>query len=72
MRKAGDRPGGLLHHHACRAPASSAVDIDFDEGGDAVERASFAFTKIDVEYRVQGADGILGAASTFADELLSA
>ena len=48
------------------------LDIDFNEGGDAVERASFAFTNIDVEYRVQGADGILGAASTFADELLSA
>jgi type VI secretion system secreted protein Hcp len=48
------------------------VDLDFDAGGKAVERASFAFTKIDVEYRVQGADGILGAASTFTDELLSA
>jgi type VI secretion system secreted protein Hcp len=48
------------------------VDLDFDESGDAVERASFAFTKIDVEYRVQGANGILGAASTFTDELLSA
>ncbi len=46
------------------------LDIDFDAGGETVERASFAFTKIDVEYRVQGADGILGAASTFADELL--
>jgi type VI secretion system secreted protein Hcp len=48
------------------------VDLDLDAGGDAVERASFAFTKIDVEYRVQGANGILGAASTFTDELLSA
>jgi type VI secretion system secreted protein Hcp len=48
------------------------VDLDFDETGEAVERAAFAFTKIDVEYRVQGKDGILGAASTFADELLSA
>ena len=48
------------------------VDLDFDAGGDAVERASFAFTKIDVEYRVQGANGVLGAASTFTDELLSA
>ena len=46
------------------------VDLDFDESGEAVERASFAFTKIDVEYRVQGANGILGAASTFTDELL--
>ena len=48
------------------------LDIDFDAGGETVERASFAFTKIDVEYRVQGADGILGAASTFTDEFLSA
>ena len=48
------------------------VDLDFDESGEAVERASFAFTKIEVEYRVQGADGVLGAASTFTDELLSA
>ena len=47
------------------------LDIDFDAGGETVERASFAFTKIDVEYRVQGASGILGAASTFTDELLS-
>lgn len=48
------------------------VDLDFDASGETVERASFAFTKIDVEYRVQGANGILGAASTFTDELLSA
>jgi len=47
------------------------VDLDCDASGEAVERASFAFTKIDVEYRVQGADGILGAGSTFSDELLS-
>ena len=47
------------------------LDLDFDASGEAVERASFAFTKIDVEYRVQGASGILGAASTFTDELLS-
>jgi len=46
------------------------VDLDFDASGETVERASFAFTKIDVEYRVQGANGILGAASTFTDELL--
>src|SRR6476620_3531240 len=48
------------------------VDLDFDESGEAIEHASFAFTKIDVEYRVQGADGVLGAASSFTDELLSA
>jgi type VI secretion system secreted protein Hcp len=48
------------------------VDLDCDESGETVERASFAFTKIDVEYRVQSADGVLGASSTFTDELLSA
>jgi len=48
------------------------LELDFDAGGETVERASFAFTKIDVEYRVQGADGILGAASSFSDEFVSA
>ena len=48
------------------------VDLDFDESGEAVERASFAFTQIEVEYRVQGKDGVLGASSTFTDELISA
>jgi type VI secretion system secreted protein Hcp len=48
------------------------VDLDCDESGETVERVSFAFTKIDVEYRVQSGDGVLGAASTFTDELLSA
>ena len=47
------------------------VDLDFDAGGEAVECVSFAFTKIDVEYRAQRADGILGAASTFSDEFQS-
>jgi type VI secretion system secreted protein Hcp len=47
------------------------VDLDCDAGGETVERATFAFTKIEVEYRVQGADGVLGASSTFADELLA-
>jgi type VI secretion system secreted protein Hcp len=46
------------------------VDLDCDASGETVERATFAFTKIDVEYRVQGADGVLGASSTFSDELL--
>ena len=47
------------------------VDLDFDAGGETVEHASFAFTQIDVEYRVQGVDGSLGATSTFSDELIS-
>lgn len=47
------------------------VDLDFDDSGETIERASFAFTKIEVEYRVQGADGTLGATSTFNDELIN-
>ena len=47
------------------------VDLDCDASGETVERATFAFTKIDVEYRVQSGDGVLGATSTFSDELLS-
>ncbi|MEO6363356.1 MAG: type VI secretion system tube protein Hcp [Caldimonas sp.] len=47
------------------------VDLDCDASGEAVERATFAFTKIDVEYRVQSSAGILGASSTFSDELLA-
>jgi type VI secretion system secreted protein Hcp len=46
------------------------LDLDCDHSGETVERATFAFTKIEVEYRVQGATGVLGASSTFSDELL--
>jgi len=48
------------------------LDLDFDANGEAAEHAAFAFTKIEVEYRVQGADGTLGATSTFNDELINA
>jgi type VI secretion system secreted protein Hcp len=44
------------------------VDLDCDENGQTLERATFAFTKIDVEYRVQTGAGGLGASSTFSDE----
>jgi len=47
------------------------LDLEYEEDGSTRERVAFAFTKIDVEYRVQGADGALGASSTFSDELLS-
>jgi type VI secretion system secreted protein Hcp len=47
------------------------VDLECDESGQTLERATFAFTKIDVEYRVQATDGVLGASSTFSDELIS-
>lgn len=48
----------------------SAIDLDIDESGTAVERVSFAFGKIEVEYRRQQAGGQRGASTTFLDELL--
>jgi type VI secretion system secreted protein Hcp len=48
------------------------VDLDVDEKGQTFERASFAFTQIDVEYRVQGKSGVMGGSSTFTDEILAA
>jgi type VI secretion system secreted protein Hcp len=69
LRKPGDRQEDFFTITLTEARVVG-VELDYDAGGEAVERASFAFTKIDVEYRVQGADGVLGAASTFTDELL--
>jgi len=48
------------------------VDLVADAQGETTERVSFAFTKIDVEYRVQGKTGTMGAASMFSDELIAA
>jgi len=47
------------------------LDLECDETGHTVEHVAFAFTKIDVEYRVQGGDGVLGASSTFSDQFLA-
>lgn len=48
------------------------VQLECDEHGETLEHISVAFTKIDVSYRVQSAEGVLGATSTFSDQLLSA
>jgi len=47
------------------------VDLECDDDGQTCEQVGFAFTKVDVEYRVQSSSGALGASSTFADELHS-
>lgn len=46
------------------------IDLDCDASGQPVERATFAFTQIEVDYRVQGDDGTPGASSSFVDEIL--
>lgn len=47
-----------------------AIDIEVDEHGTPVERVSFAFTKVEVEYRRQQGGGQAGASSMFNDEFL--
>ena len=47
-----------------------AIDIEVDEHGKPVERVSFAFTHVEVEYRRQETSGQAGASSTFTDEFL--
>ncbi|MDN3920029.1 Hcp family type VI secretion system effector [Roseateles violae] len=48
------------------------LDLDCNEHGETLEQVSFAFTRVEIEYRVQGSDGVLGAANRFSDELLPA
>jgi len=48
----------------------TGIEIDVDEQGTAVERVTFSFTRVEVEYRRQQGSGQRGASSTFIDELL--
>ena len=48
----------------------AAVGIEVDEHGTPVERVSFAFTQVEVEYRRQESSGQAGASNTFMDEFL--
>jgi type VI secretion system secreted protein Hcp len=49
---------------------SAAIDCDIH--GAAVETVELAFTKVDIEYRLQKATGIAGATHNFNDEILVA
>lgn len=48
----------------------AAIEIEVDEHGTPLERVSFAFTQVEVEYRRQGTSGQAAAATTFTDEFL--
>jgi type VI secretion system secreted protein Hcp len=67
MRKAGDEQQDFFK---ITLTDGRVIDLDYtaDEHGNVVERASFAFAKIDFEYRPQQATGQLGGALTFATE----
>ncbi|MDQ6628441.1 MAG: type VI secretion system tube protein Hcp [Pseudomonadota bacterium] len=47
-----------------------AIDLDVDEQGGPTETISFAYTRIDVEYKRQQGSGISGASTSFSDEVL--
>jgi type VI secretion system secreted protein Hcp len=69
MRKAGDEQVDYFIIVLGGARVT-AIDIDVDEKGTPVERVSFAFTQVEVEYRRQESSGQAGASNTFMDEFL--
>lgn len=64
MRKAGDRQQDFL---TIKLTGGTLQEIDHvaDATGNVRERLTFAFAHVDVEYRVQLANGQVGAATTF-------
>lgn len=47
------------------------IDIDCDESGNTVERISFSFNKVQVDYELQQGTGQRGAGTSFTDEILA-
>ena len=69
MRKAGEvqRDFFTITLSAARV---TGIDIDCDESGSAVERISFSFNKVQVDFELQQGTGQRGAGSSFIDEIL--
>jgi len=70
MRKAGE---GQRDYFTIKLSAArvTALDIDCGENGDAIERISFSFNKVEVSYEQQSATGQRGGGTTFQDEILA-
>ncbi len=70
MRKAGE---GQADFFVITLNQARVVGIELvcDENGDTLERISFAFTKVQVDYQTQKGSGQRGASTTFTDELLA-
>jgi type VI secretion system secreted protein Hcp len=69
MRKAG---GEALDYYRLTLKKARvvSVEIDVDEQGHPVERVSFTFTAIDIEYKRQDGAGASAGSFTFSDEVL--
>lgn len=67
MRKAG---GGQLDFLKVTLTDGRVVELDYtaDAAGNVIEQVTFAFNKIEVEYRPQSGDGGLGGATVFNGE----
>ena len=71
MRKAG---GDVLDYYKLSISGARVVDIamDVDSAGRPIERVTFAYTKIDIEYKKQQSSGGSGGSFTFSDQVLPA
>jgi type VI secretion system secreted protein Hcp len=50
----------------------TGVDLDCDDNGDTIERVTFTFNKVQVDYEVQLASGQRGSGFSFQDDILPA
>lgn len=70
MRKAGEGQRDYFTIKLSNARVSS-LDIECGEDGDAIERITFSFTKVQVDYELQQATGQRGGGTSFQDEILA-
>ncbi|MBX3623021.1 MAG: type VI secretion system tube protein Hcp [Rhizobacter sp.] len=70
MRKAGEGQRDYFTIKLSNARVTS-LDLECGEDGDAIERITFAFTKVQVDYELQQATGHRGGGTSFQDEILA-
>lgn len=69
MRKAGAGQRDFFFIRLTNARIT-AVDLDCGDDGDVIERITFSFNKVEVEYERQLSNGQRGGSSSFMDEIL--
>lgn len=70
MRKAGEGQRDFFTITLSQARVAS-LDLECGESGEAIERVTFAFNKVQVDYELQQASGQRGGGTSFQDEILS-
>jgi type VI secretion system secreted protein Hcp len=70
MRKAG---GEALAYFKMKLGGGRVVDVelDVDAAGRPVERVTFHYTQVEIDYQAQQADGTGGAGYSFSDDVMS-